>query len=280
LSLLIGSVAASEVCQNSMNEMGIGYDECMAIQEEFVSFVDSGMTVDELSTELQACDQRDPCMNCANMGTGCSESCMAIQNNGSCNIPVAGCARQVAYGGYVKSHVLIQCYGMIDEGCKKLPTIYGPTQVKTAAPAAAAGADANGDRMPSCKEMCEATCRGQDPCCKPSSGVPALGGVNTCCGNDCKDWGSVCMKSNFKNYLRCVGRRVSKCYRQKWVVSKECINAEPTEWGGCTKEWNQKYECVDRCAHKTPESQGNDMPDPCAGSYSPCSDGMGGMLLA
>merc|ERR1719158_200281 len=148
ISALVGFAAASEVCQNSMNEMGIGYDECMAIQEEFVSFVDSGMSVEDLSTELAGCDTQATCGDCS---TGCSESCMAVANNGSCNIPVAGCARQVAYGGYVKSHVLIQCYGMIDEGCKKLPTIYGPTQVKTAAPAP--GADGNGDRMPSCKEM-------------------------------------------------------------------------------------------------------------------------------
>merc|ERR1719231_648883 len=258
---LIGLTAASEVCKNSMSEMGIGYDECMAIED--------------LNPELKQCDRHMTCDDCYK--TGCEESCMAIKDNGACNIPVAGCARQVAYGGYVKSHVLIQCYGMIDEGCKKLPTVYGPTEVKVAAPAGGAG---GADRMPSCEELCAAGCKSQDPCCQPSSGIPALGGVNTCCGNDCKDWGSVCMKSNFKNYLRCVGRRVSKCYRQKWVVSKECINAEPTEWGGCTKEWNQKYECVDRCAHKTPESQGNDMPDPCAGSYSPCSDGMGGMLLA
>jgi hypothetical protein len=274
---LIGLTAASEVCKNSMSEMGIGYDECMAIQDEFVSFVDSGMTVDDLSTELAQCDQKMTCDDCYK--TGCEESCMAIKDNGACNIPVAGCARQVAYGGYVKSHVLIQCYGMIDEGCKRLPTIYGATQVKTAAPAGAAGGDGSGDRMPSCKEMCEATCKAQDPCCKPSAGVPALGGVNTCCGNDCKDWGTVCMKSNFKNYLRCVGRRVSKCYRQKWVVSKECINAEPTEWGGCTKEWNQKYECVDNC--KNGGNNGGDKPSPsggaCDGNYAPCSD-MGGNM--
>merc|ERR1719482_1296030 len=173
LSLLVGSVAASEVCQNSMNEMGIGYDECMAIQEEFVSFVDSGMTVDELSTELANCNTMTTCADCTN--TGCAESCMAIQNNGSCNIPVAGCARQVAYGGYVKSHVLIQCYGMIDEGCKKLPTVYGATEVKTAP---AAGGSGGADRMPSCEELCSGACAQQDPCCQQSSGQPGLGGVN------------------------------------------------------------------------------------------------------
>jgi hypothetical protein len=241
ISALVGFAAASEVCQNSMNEMGIGYDECLAIQAEFVSFVDSGMSVDQLSTELANCDTMATCGDCNH---GCSESCLEVQNNGSCNIPVAGCARQVAYGGYVKSHVLIQCYGMIDEGCKKLPTIYGPTEVKTAAPAG--GAAGGADRMPSCDELCHASCAQQDNCCHPT-GQPGLGGVNTCCGSDCKEWGMTCMKSNFANYLRCVGRRVSKCYRQKWVVSKECINAAPQEIPGCQKEWNQEYKCTDNC---------------------------------
>merc|ERR1712185_419626 len=127
-------------------------------------------------------------------------------------------------------------------GCKKLPTVYGATEIKTAAPAAGAG---GADRMPSCDELCRASCP-QGNCCKPT-GVPGLGGVNACMGNDAKDWGMTCMKSNFANYLRCVGRRVSKCHRQKWVVSKECINAAPQEIPGCTKEWNQKYECTDSC---------------------------------
>merc|ERR1719456_1866372 len=101
-------------------------------------------------------------MTCADCyRTGCEESCMEIKDNGSCNIPVAGCARQTAYGGYVKSHVLIQCYGMIDEGCKRLPTVYGGVETKTAAPAAAAG---GADRMPSCDELCAAGCQHQDSC--------------------------------------------------------------------------------------------------------------------
>merc|ERR1712139_319677 len=67
-----------------------------------------------------------------------------------------GCARQVAYGGYVKSKVLIQCYGMIEEGCARLPTKYMPVEVTlkttTAAPVTLLNGDA--DEYPTCEELC------------------------------------------------------------------------------------------------------------------------------
>merc|ERR1719364_562905 len=123
---LISVVAASEVCQNSMTEMEIGYDECMAIQTEFNAMVDSGKDVDELKTDLAQCGD-DHQMDCDQCGDDdCKQSCMEVKNHGACKIDAPGCARQVAYGGYVKSHVLIQCYGMIDEGCKRLKTKYMP----------------------------------------------------------------------------------------------------------------------------------------------------------
>merc|ERR1712094_24993 len=108
---------------------------------------------------------------------------------------------------------------MIDEGCKRLKTKYMPVQVQQPAKPAAK------DQWPSCMS-------------------PSLRGVDCSCGDDCNDWSSsTCMKTNFKKYLHCIGKRVAKCYRQKWIVSKEVINAAPTPMGGCQKEWNQDYHC-------------------------------------
>jgi len=225
-----------------MQEMNIGYDECMAIQTEFAAMVDSGKTIDELKTDLQMCGgdnysmSASDCSSKCGLDNDCTDSCMRIANNGVCKIDAPGCARQVAYGGYVKSHVLIQCYGMIDEGCKRLRTKYMPVQVQQPAAKPAA------DKMPSCKELCNGC--GDDHCTQPSCMSPSLRGVDCSCGNDCNDWSSsTCMKTNFKKYLHCIGKRVAKCYRQKWIVSKECVNAAPTPIAGCTKEWNQDYHC-------------------------------------
>merc|ERR1711959_172964 len=98
LSLFVSAVAANEVCQNSIEELTTDLQQC-----------------GDASPDCSACDDAD-----------CNQGCMEVKNNGSCKIDAPGCARQVAYGGYVKSHVLIQCYGMIDEGCKVLPTKYMP----------------------------------------------------------------------------------------------------------------------------------------------------------
>jgi hypothetical protein len=235
---LVTLAAASDVCRDSMQEMNIGYDECMAIQTEFAAMVDSGKTIDELKTDLQMCGGDNYSMSAGDcsakcgLDNDCTDSCMRIANNGVCKIDAPGCARQVAYGGYVKSHVLIQCYGMIDEGCKVLPTKYMPMSYTE-------GKDNTGltkqykEEFPSCKELCNASSCGYQKCV---SGNPVLkvGAFN---GN------RSCMHGNFRRYLHCVGRRVAKCYRQKWIVSKECINGTPTAFGGCKKEWNQEYHC-------------------------------------
>jgi hypothetical protein len=242
-ALLAGTVAASEVCQNSMQEMNIGYDECMAIQTEFHAMVESGKSIDELKTDLAQCGGDDYQMDCSakcGLDNDCTDSCMRIANNGVCKIDAPGCARQVAYGGYVKSHVLIQCYGMIDEGCKRLKTKYMPVQTtNNGAPNGVAAV--SHDKWPSCKDLCSCD-SGCGNNCSTGDHI-SLRGVDCGCGDDCSNWGHYCMKQNFSKYLHCVGRRVAKCYRQKWIVSKECINGTPTNFGGCKKEWDQEYHC-------------------------------------
>merc|ERR1719183_1801549 len=106
---------------------------------------------------------------------------------------------------------------MIDEGCKRLPTVYQPVQVQQAPTPAPV------DTMPSCAQLCNSACSGQ--ACQNTMVTPSLRGVNTACGNQCTNWSSsICMKSNFNRYLKCIGKRTAKCYRQKWIVSKQCIN--------------------------------------------------------
>merc|ERR1719171_2324134 len=142
---------------------------------------------------------------------------------------------------------LIQCYGIIQEGCQRLPTKVMPAEIEK---------QKNGgssDSWPSCKQLCAEGCNGN------SCG-------NCRCGNEWVDGCSVgnpaacghrhCMKANFSRYLHCVGRRVSKCYRQKWTTTRECENAAPTEWGGCTQEWDQKYNCCS--SHQNHGSMGCD----------------------
>jgi hypothetical protein len=252
-AILASTVAASEVCQNSMQEMNIGYDECMAIQTEFHAMVDSGKTTEELTSELATIEKEPGCEqgfgigadNACNRRCGldndCVDSCMQIANNGVCRIDSPGCARQVAYGGYVKSHVLIQCYGMIDEGCKRLKTKYMP-QTHTSNGAANGVAAPAADKWPTCSDLCNTDKCGSG-CNIQNGNACSLRGVDCGCGDDCQSWGHTCMKQHFNKYLHCVGKRVAKCYRQKWIVSKECINGAPTAFGGCKKEWDQEYHC-------------------------------------
>jgi hypothetical protein len=237
--------AASDVCQNSMEEMNIGYDECMAIQTEFNAMVDSGKTTEELKTELATIEKEPGCEqgygigadNACNRRCGldndCVDSCMQIANNGVCRIDSPGCARQVAYGGYVKSHVLIQCYGLIDEGCKVLPTKYMPMDYTEGTDHSGLTKKVDEHKWPTCSDLCDHSTCGQQKCVHGSP-VLKVGAFN---GNH------NCMKGNFRRYLHCVGKRVAKCYRQKWIVSKECINGTPTAFGGCKKEWEQEYNC-------------------------------------
>jgi len=51
------------------------------------------------------------------------------------------------------------------------------------------------------------------------------------------------MKQSYNRYLRCIGKRVAKCYRQKWIVTKQVVNAAPTSFGGCTKKFAMPYNC-------------------------------------
>merc|ERR1711896_15342 len=114
------------------------------------------------------------------------------------------------------------------------------------------------DGFPTCQELCnqghkvdgDCLCRkARDTFLKSNNLFPRM-------RNTVDIWDTSCMKKNFGKYLHCVGRRVSKCYRQKWTVTRECQNAgEPTEWGGCTKEWDQPYRCcgpapVQRAVHQ------------------------------
>merc|ERR550514_854778 len=230
---LLTLAAASDVCQNSMEEMQIGYDECMAIQTEFNAMVDSGKTVEELKTDLDMHDAQPGCEqgfgigadNACNRRCGldndCVDSCMQIANNGECRIDSPGCARHVAYGGYVRSHVLIQCYGLIDEGCKVLKTKYMPMSYTEGKDNSGLTKQMDHDKWPTCSDLCGAdSCGGYQKCV---SGSPVLK-VGAWNGNH------TCHKNNFRRYLHCVGKRVAKCYRQKWIVSKECINGTPTNF--------------------------------------------------
>jgi hypothetical protein len=240
---LVNLAAANEVCEHSMEDMGIGYDECNAIQTEFNAMVDSGKSLSELKTDLDMHDLScqdgygigadNACNRKCGIDNDCVDSCMKIANNGSCKIDAPGCARQVAYGGYVKSHVLIQCYGLIDEGCKTLPTKYMPMAYTQGKDNTGLTKQYNHDTWPSCHDLCQKESCGDNKCV---TGNPILkvGAFN---GNH------DCMRHSFRRYLHCVGRRVAKCYRQKWIVSKECINGTPTEFGGCKKEWEQPYNC-------------------------------------
>merc|ERR1712139_602320 len=60
--------------------------------------------------------------SCSTSGQNCG-ICVNLRNqNSCCRRRKNSTRRSITYGGYVKSHILIQCYGMIDEGCKRLPT--------------------------------------------------------------------------------------------------------------------------------------------------------------
>jgi hypothetical protein len=220
--------------------MGIGFDECMEIQTEFNAMVESGKTVEELETEMQASNAMcgsasqggySGCDAQCGINDDCKQSCMQINQNGACRVDRAGCARQVAYGGYVKSEVLIQCYGKINEGCKRLKTQYMPVEYNGGkAPASAQGSSQG---FPSCNQLCQGNCGAQ---CQSHNGSPNLR-VNT-------DWSWDCMKQSYNRYLRCIGKRTAQCYRQKWIVTKEVVNAAPTSFPGCTKNFNMPYNCA------------------------------------
>merc|ERR1712188_360264 len=207
--LLLSTVAASEVCEKYAAEMGMELENCEAAHQEFVNMVDSGKTIEELEADLQQCSggsaQRlaDPTYTspadvqmacngvCKNMGNQACGQCIKIREMASnCQLDTPGCARQVAYGGYVKSHVLIQCYGIIQEGCQRLPTKYMPAQVSMQGQ----GNINTNDQWPSCKQLCAAGCQGNscNNCgCNQYVGQPMMH------AGDCQTQ-SCCMKSNAK----------------------------------------------------------------------------------
>merc|ERR1719393_605811 len=59
--------------------------------------------------------------SCAQSASACN-ICQGMRQSNSCCRRQNSTRKSITYGGYVKSHVLIQCYGMIDEGCRRLPT--------------------------------------------------------------------------------------------------------------------------------------------------------------
>merc|ERR1712224_323751 len=134
------------------------------MQQEFEAMVDSGKTVEELAVELAMggdeapMDAPDTDLSCYNSCSGPDKgncgTCMQIrQNESDCALDTPGCARQVAYGGYVKSKVLIQCYATIDEGCQQLPTKYEAVQVSIQGKQQQGGPDKDQFGY-TCKELC------------------------------------------------------------------------------------------------------------------------------
>merc|ERR1712139_208479 len=160
-------------------------------------------------------------------------------NESDCALDTPGCARQVAYGGYVKSKVLIQCYATIDEGCQQLPTKYEAVQVTMQNQNKPSGPQGDGSGFYTCEQLCamdkkKCDCGSDNGFLKQNNLFPKSG-ASTYAG---------CMRNKFANYLHCVGRRVSKCYRQKWIVSREVQNGGAQEFQGCTKEWDHPYNCA------------------------------------
>merc|ERR1712139_500147 len=103
----------------------------------------------------------DTGMSCNNSCNGASASaakcgsCMQIRNNESdCALDTPGCARQVAYGGYVKSKVLIQCYATIDEGCQQLPTKYEAVSATMQNQNKQSGPKGDGSGFYTCEQLC------------------------------------------------------------------------------------------------------------------------------
>merc|ERR1719261_2372709 len=123
------------------------------IHQEYMNMVKSGKSLEALSADLKedegdmeqsndfsnadehsdesAPDSDMSCHRSCNAcgSTGCAHSCndcMRIRRHNS----YCGCRRHnscrksYTYGGYVHSHVIIRCYGMIDEGCRRLPVYH------------------------------------------------------------------------------------------------------------------------------------------------------------
>merc|ERR1712139_489216 len=143
--------------------------------------------------------------SCSTSGQNCG-ICVNLRNQNSCCRRRKNSTRKsITYGGYVKSHILIQCYGMIDEGCRRLPTWHSG---------------------------CYKVCGGCGDSCNNSSC-----GCASTCQSSTSACGCKCSATSFRRYLHCVGRRVSRCYRTKIIHTRQVCHAAPTTWGGCTYKW-------------------------------------------
>merc|ERR1719263_370661 len=142
----------------------------------------------------------DTDMSCSHSCSTGSQNCGICVNlrnqNSCCRRRKNSTRRSITYGGYVKSHILIQCYGMIDEGCRRLPTWHSG---------------------------CYKVCGGCSDSCNNSSC-----GCASTCQSSTSACGCKCSATNFRRYLHCVGRRVSRCYRTKIIHTRQvCHPSQP-----------------------------------------------------
>jgi hypothetical protein len=174
-------------------------------------------TPDMIDFDPSAPDQDLSCERSCSYGLGACDRCMKIRRgNSNCYRPRPGCKRTITYGGYVRSHVLIQCFGVIDEGCRRLPTF-----------------------QQSCRKICGGC---SDHCINDESC-----GCASSCQNPQNMCGCSASRVTFQKYLHCVGRRVSKCYRSKIIQTRQCINSKPTSWGGCKQNFDMPIQSNDSC---------------------------------
>merc|ERR550514_1461635 len=232
--LLVGAAAAAMYCEDARETFGIDVDDCHAIHTEYMNMLKSGKTLEAIAADLKADEAEDEVadgenamsndqamvsgdegdlafqhedpnhpdsdMSCARSCSQGAQSCGICVNlrnqNSCCRRRKNSTRKSITYGGYVKSHILIQCYGMIDEGCRRLPTWHSG---------------------------CYKVCGGCSDSCNNSSC-----GCASTCQSSTSACGCKCSATNFRRYLHCVGRRVSRCYRTKIIHTRQVCHAKPT----------------------------------------------------